>query len=335
MDTLSILNDVLVGLVGGLIVGVANYAYKYLQNKSIERKYPLSGEYITSYDDIEDGKSIRTTTPATLKQKGRNIDGETKFGGQDWKLSGTLTKEGYFSGVYSAVSPWDHGNGNFFLTIGSDKIMRGMWSGYDSKNDQVSSGKYKFVPKISNLEIVQATKDEISDIYKISEEQLGYNYLANESIENMIASDKYIVLVGKIKQYTVGFIVIKILDYGELLKEVRYDKAKIPKPFVNNAIGVIDLVAVLSTFQSKGIGYLLVKEGVKKARGSSDIRNFTSIAWKPTAKSNLGAILNLNGIKYKFEVKNYWTEDSKTKHYECPKCGNPCICSADIHFGVV
>ncbi|MDR1034123.1 MAG: hypothetical protein LBL41_05095 [Bifidobacteriaceae bacterium] len=71
----------------------------------------------------------------------------------DWKLSGTLTKEGYFSGIYSAISPWDHGNGYFFLTIGGDKVMRGMWSGYDRKNDQVSSGKYKFVPKAQDLEI--------------------------------------------------------------------------------------------------------------------------------------------------------------------------------------
>jgi hypothetical protein len=96
VDTLGILNDVLVGFTGGLIVGIVNYVYKHLQNKRIELKYPLSGEYITSYDDIEEGEAIRTTTPAVLKQKGRNIEGKTKFGGQDWKLSGSLTKDGYF-----------------------------------------------------------------------------------------------------------------------------------------------------------------------------------------------------------------------------------------------
>ena len=163
--------NIFIGLLGAAIVSFITYIYEFIKNKLVEKKFPLSGKYITNYEDIVDGKRVVTTALAELKQKGNKIKGKTWFKDRTWVLNGTIMDTGNIYGVYYSESPWDRGIGEFFLSIDMDRKMFGLWSGYDSANDIITSGKYTFKPIINDVEIVDYNRRYSSQILKISDNE--------------------------------------------------------------------------------------------------------------------------------------------------------------------
>ena len=92
--------NIFIGLLGAAIVSFLTFLCNYIKNKVVEHKFPLSGKYITKYEDLVDGKKVITTALACLKQKGNKIKGKTWFEDRTWILEGTILETGSVYGVY-------------------------------------------------------------------------------------------------------------------------------------------------------------------------------------------------------------------------------------------
>lgn len=55
--------------------------------------------------------------------------------------------------------------------------MFGLWSGYDSVNGKITSGKYIFHPVYKDFTIIDLEKGYIPQLLDIADEELGKDYL--------------------------------------------------------------------------------------------------------------------------------------------------------------
>lgn len=325
--------NIFIGLLGAALVSLITYIIEFIKNKVIEKKFPLSGKYITNYEDIVDGKKVVTTALAELKQKGHKIKGKTWFGDRTWLLNGDIMDSGHIYGVYYSENPWDKGIGEFFLSIDINKKMTGLWSGYDSANDIINSGKYVFKPIINNVEIVDYNRKFSSQILKISDKELGKDYFDIKDLE-FFTDDNTMSFckIAKIDNKVVGFAMSVVLSLKELVDYLKIDKKDLPKFIIAaKKICVIKTVSVDSNFHGMGIGYKLVKSLIDDGT-SNNINDFACVAWKSGDKINIKGILEAFDFTAYKEIENYWTEDSIKDGFQCPSCGNPCHCSAVMYF---
>lgn len=223
--------NIFIGLLGGIVVSGVGIISAYIKNKIIEKKYPVEGEYITVFEDKEYDNVVNTTALATLKQSGKKITGETWLNNnRKWILEGTLTERGHLHGIYYAEDPLDDGVGNFFLKVSVDRSMIGLWSGYDSVNEIINSGKYLFTPIIKDYFIVNMDTKHIAQVLSIADDELGKSYLDYNEINTYIsAPDTYICKVALDKMGSVlGFCINKILTTDELVDYLKLEQYQLP-----------------------------------------------------------------------------------------------------------
>lgn len=328
--------NLVAGLIGGLIIAVGTQVIRFIQNKRIEKQFPISGDYISRYDDLENGQRVYRTAPATFKQKGKKVIGETTFDGKrTWMIEGEVSPEGNFFGIYHAENPLDKGIGNFFLKVDNDKVMNGMWSGYDSENNLVNSGSYIFRPVNKNIQIVDLETKYIPEIIRIGDQQIGEQFLESEILENCIhKKDKFIgkVAIDLTRNKIAGFIVSFVIEKEELSNIYKKGVEQIPRSLTYaNEYGVLKSVAVNEEYKGQSIGTRLVSVTLEEFK-KLNITTVFSSAWKSEKGTNMKGIFDSLDFKEVYEIKDYWKEDSLEKQYKCPVCGNPpCRCSAIIY----
>jgi ribosomal protein S18 acetylase RimI-like enzyme len=328
----NFISEVMVGLVGGGVVSAIIYGKGYLERRKLMQKYPLAGKYITKYEDIENGQKVMTTALATLRQRGRKLTGETRFGSQKWLIEAEISDMGNIYGIYRAENPNDRGVGNLFLSINTDFSMHGIWSGFDEENDAISSGKYSFRPIAKDVEIVNAKKKHWSRILQISDCELGKDYISDANLSKIVDDESYLSRVAVINGKVVGFAIAKTVGFADLETLLKVERTKIPRFLsVNDKIGYISVVAVGRSGQGVGIGFKLVKDLVDTLE-EDGITSFCCTAWKNSDRINVGNILKSLDFEEGITIENYWTEDSIQNKYDCPECGNPCKCSAVMFF---
>lgn len=340
MDSNEILGvaweNIFIGLLGAGIVSMITFLLGYIKNKYIEHKFPLSGEYITKYEDIIDGKPVVSTALAVFKQSGHKLKGKTWWNDRAWILEGKIVDTGNIYGVYYSENPWDRSIGNYFLSIDGYKKMRGLWSGYDSANDIITSGKYTFTPIIKNISIENFNTKYSSQILRIADSELGKDYFSIDDLNFFTNKEKMAFCkVAKCNKRVVGFAMSIVLSHNELTDYLKISANDLPK-FINASdnVCVIKTVAVDENYKGIGIGHKLVKSLMKDSI-KNKINDFASVAWKNGNHVNIAGILESLDLKVYKEIKDYWTEDSINENFQCPTCGNPCHCSAIIYFGTV
>jgi ribosomal protein S18 acetylase RimI-like enzyme len=327
---------ILIGLIAGGIVSSFSFAKGKLSEIYSERKYPLAGDYISEFEDEVNGKTILCTAPVALKQKGKKIYGETKLpnDNRSWHLEGHISEGGHIHGIYYANDPHDKGIGNFFLFINNNRFMEGLWSGYDSVNKKINSGKYIFAPVLSDYQIIDMTEDFIPSTIAISDDQLGKDYVTIDSLQQSITGDSknFAKVAVNQKEEVIGFCVCSILTSDEIINTIRIPPIEFPNALrYSKSIGMIRVVVVKETFQRRGVGYALVCDCIEKLI-KNNVTALCSVGWYSSKGVNIRGILstlNFNEIKV---VPNYWKEDSIAKKYRCRDCGEPpCECSAIIY----
>lgn len=360
-------SNILVGVAAALLIGAGTWAKDEAYNKYIERKYPVAGDYLTKFEDEEDGTEIVATAPANLKQNGREIDGRTIMPNDDreWILEGEISTSGYLNGVYYATDPHDRGVGNFFLYINYDRNMEGLWSGYDEVNQQISSGRYTFTPLFDAYTIRPLTADLIPSVIDIADQKLGKNYLETDlleystdsessyftqvaTVDSSFKSDESIaerlaerVLdngpvvseddVGfhlKFDSRVVGFCLGAVFSIPELLDYLHIGENELPKAIAHSErIGLVRTIAVQDEFESQGIGTKLVGDCIDECL-SRDATALCAVGWKEDGRVNIGGIMNHFGFQKAAEYEEYWYDESVEKGYWCERCGDPpCTCS--------
>ena len=326
--------NIVVGIASGGLVALFATLKRKIANYKIEKKYPIAGEYISKFEDENDGNIEIVTAPVVIKQQGKNITGKTKVidGNRCWILEGEISSGGHLYGVYYAEDPYDKGIGNFFLYINYNKRMEGIWSGFDSVNQKITSGRYIFTPVMSDFVIMDALENDIPNIVDISDKELGKDYLNDDDIKSLFNnSDSIFRIVKSTSGEIVGFSYSYYATTDIVKKRTRI--AKLPKSFeYSSNIGVLKTFAVKSKCKNSGIGTALVVDATTKMK-EQNICSVITIAWKSNHGINIAGIMKNNDFLRYNEIPNYWKEDSLKEGYCCPTCGlPPCACSAVI-FG--
>lgn len=329
--------NIFIGLLAATFVGIVSYMRTFLINKLAEKKFPVAGEYLTKFEDENNGVKIESTAPAILKQIGSKINGITYMpeDNRKWIIEGEISNSGHVYGIYYAEDPIDKGIGNFFLKVDNKRNMYGLWSGYDSVNGKITSGKYVFHPFFRDFEIIYITRGYIPQILDISDEELGKDYINYDMLKKITTdADDYIckLAYNPNEAKIVGFCLCMIIVPQDINNIIRIPEDKTPRALIySERIGVIKTVAVDKKYQGYGIGREIVKDCFNELL-QKQVQSMFSIAWKNNEKTNIHGILTGLGFKELIEIPKYWSEDSMKKEYICPVCGQPpCQCSAVIY----
>lgn len=320
--------------IGGLTVIVTICAKKAFIDIKLERKFPVSGRYITKFQESKDDNII--TSSAELKQSGKKIYGITTIPGDNrkWILEGKLSEEGHIHGIYYAEDPIAKGTGVFFLKIHGRKHMIGLRSSFDSENQEVSSGLYEFKPISNNVSIKKLAKSHIPHIISIADNLLGKDHLNQEVLEKISngSPDYYCEVAIDSQSKIIGFSIGYITHPKYIEEKMKITQDEIPRSIkYATKIGIIRTVVVEEKYQGYGIGSKLAESCIKELK-KSGVQMICSIASKHNNSSNMDGILKNLGFKIIAEVPEYWSDDSIEKGYKCPICKvPPCECTAVIY----
>lgn len=174
---------------------------------------------------------------------------------------------------------------------------------------------------------------DVNNVYAISNEQLGQDYIKKQALEEMLNSDQVVILVFEQNNELLGFLLYEIIDKNRLKHELKIINANLEKIIkTENNFGFLNIVAVSEKAKGKGVGSALNFE-IVKIMEQKGIKFSFSLAWKDKEKINIGNILLRVGYIELYEIENYYYEDSIKRNYTCPTCGNPpCKCSAIVYI---
>ena len=331
-------SDILIGILGGIVVSGFFVAVNFVRNKMLEHRYPVAGTYLTTFQDTVGGQSVSVSALAKLTQQGKHIKGETWLeNDRKWILDGQLTDSGNLHGVYFADDPMDKGIGNFFLKVGNNHQMSGLWSGFDSENNMVTSGIYTFRPILDTYSIVDATRTHAPQIIAIANQQLGEGFLPTGELLAMLdARDIYICKTAVDGPTVLGFCLCRLISADELSNYLGVDHALLPR-FVDvaNKIGVIKTIATVQAVQGHGVGFKLA-HAADKALLDAGVGAVLSPAWCNKDHINSDGVLRSIGLQPGALIPNFWATDSVANNYMCPACGTPpCHCTMMLYSKAV
>ena len=325
----TILENTAAAVMGATLSGAVILAAKRSIELIEERKYSLSGEYRSSYDDLVDGESVVQRDIVKLKQRGLKITGEQydKQNNRGWQLRGNIDRvSGHIHGFYKAKGHQDSGVGVFIFEQKNGGVLDGLWAGYDSQNKNIEHGKYKLLPHL-NVRVREAQDEDMARILEIACHALGHDYLDVDDFQN--TSSRYIYVSeyeGKIQ----GFALAECLEkdgFNDVIKGNPWRlSADVKQADRSGKIGVIKFVAIDPAFQKKGIGMKLVQESLAALK-KAGMDLVVSIGWK-TDYVHIEPILLANGFVKRSSFKEFWHKESVERGYDCPRCGNPCHCEA-------
>lgn len=297
------------------------------------KKISFSGKYITQYEDSDRGRIVVRKAPAELHRLGGRVWGKTWFGTQKaWKISGKIYDKKRLAGIYRARGKLDDGFGTFYLELKSNGTLEGYWSGFDSENNSVTTGRYVFKRRDSSYKVRQAKVSDFPAITRIADSQLGKKYITEVYLREIIDDDETtscVVAYNTRTSKVIGFCIYKTVTYEEL-KEIAQGREVNELKF-EKKIGIIKTVAVDEHFKNLGLGSMLVGESLTEME-KQGIRCFASPAWKYSGVVNLASILEKCGFERSIDIPHYWYESSIKEGFNCPHCGNPCHCSCIIYI---
>lgn len=240
-------------------------------------------------------------------------------------IEGEVSDSGYIYGIYYAESVHDKGVGNFFLEFTNDGDLEGLWSGYDSINKKIVSGKYLFKKKPTII-VSKVQEKNLPTILHIADKQLGKDYInANDFIE-----DDFLKFQASINDKIVGFITSKELTIEEVYKKIPTLKDKKLNQFnVVSKLSYIGSIATDPKYEGLGVASALFEYMLNELNKKDYIILMTG--WKSKNGININGIAKKFGFDEILEIKDFWKEDSIENNYDCPVCSNPCLCSAVIY----
>lgn len=301
-------------------------------DKKLRKRFKISGEYMSFYEDVEDGRVVMRKAPVVLKNFLGRISGKTWFGGaQAWNIHAKMYGNKRLVGTYFAKSNLDDGIGNFFLNVVDANTLEGFWSGYDNANSTITTGKYVFRRRYDGYSIRRANVSDFPSVIKIADVQLGDDYLTKERLQKTLdkdLTDEILVAVENATDSVVAFCLYKQISYDEATKICQGNKLR-NLMFAEN-IGYVATVATKEEFKHLGIATALVKRCLDDLRNDG-VTCFISTAWKHAGITNIASVLESHGFIREFEMPKYWYESSLREGYSCPRCGNPCTCSCVLY----
>jgi len=177
------------------------------------------------------------------------------------------------------------------------------------------------------MEIIPIHPQHISRLVQLSDQAFGSNYLNSNYFKTTINSPSDFGFVIKSKDGIMGYIFSSIVTNQEINTHLLKGGNTIANQLKGKTT-IIKHVAINGNYQKQGLGQQLIEHTLNQLKNNCE--QFICVSWKKGATTPMSQLL----IKSKFSlldtINNYWLEDSISKKFPCPICGNPCKCSADI-----
>ena len=147
---------------------------------------------------------------------------------------------------------------------------------------------------------------DVDEVLAIADSQLGEKYITKADLS-----------VGK----------VFVAEEDKLEKIVGFCIAYTDS---NDGRSYVRTVAVNPAFSGRGIGTALVARAVEHLKNIG-AKKILSPLWKHDDVINSDVIFRRNGFAPKYEIRDYWLEDSKKRGFSCPICGNECHCTCVMY----
>lgn len=326
----DIFSELVTGAAGALFVVLGTLGARYYKRYRLEKRFPISGSYISFFEDIHDGKTIVAHSFAQIKQNGTSISITDKTSdGKSWTLDGTIFTGGHISGVYSADAEYDEGVGSFYLKV-SSQSLDGMWSGFDNVNRTTAAGRYWF-RRILDIYIHEAQQEDLNDILHTSGNAFGYGYVEPEQLSN---DAFHYAIVAHVKDEFAGFCFGELLEAGSVSDVIRQNVPILPDDvkIADQAgkLGLLKTLAVRRKFREHGIGTQLLHAAEKTLikRGASCI---IVPAWEVDNKTPIRNLLLRSDYAQWLKHDHYWRAQCDAKQFECIARSEECRCSVTFY----
>ncbi|WP_430010391.1 GNAT family N-acetyltransferase [Methylophaga lonarensis] len=325
------LHDVLAGVIGGIIVALIGWGLTVAKQLYEKKKFPIEGEYLTYFEDMEDGQPVMVTSLTSIKQKGTRIIGKNTLpDGRSWTIDGNIVGTGHVAGVYSADATYDDGVGSFYLKINGDNLD-GMWSGYDNENKTTASGRY-FFKKKAQITISEATEADIPSILNLSIPLFGEGYI--KDVSDYINSQDGAAFVARENDKVVGYALAKRCEKNDLRNLFGEDeKISVDITHADKAgyLGVIKTIGVSPQRQGHGIGEALFKEAESRLK-EKGVKIIVVPGWVDNGKTNIdGLMKHFDYSPFMFDPE-YWKARCEQEEFQCPnKKGTACVCGIKFY----
>lgn len=328
--------NVIVGLIGAAVVAVLTYLLTRVRDIVLDHQFPVAGLYRSTFEDTVDGVVTQTKAIATVKQRGRKIWGPTTTvnGDRTWLLSGRIANGGRIHGAYAAEGPHDEGLGGFFLELLSDGHLDGMWTGYDTENKLVSAGRYSFWPLLA-FPIRRMTNSDLDGSLSVLGNALGSRYVSRGELATYVGQKDRVAFVATSKDGQIHGAATSDLpaDSSSVLELLPADaRARVLNLIPElefNRTGLLRSVAVSPKARGNSVGTSLVRASVDSLwdLGATSI---ISIGWTDIDGCHIQGPLEAMGFEIQGDLEGFWRDDSISKNYLCPTCGQPCSCTARV-----
>lgn len=334
----SVTANIISGLVGADILTVLSGLVRWMIQKRTERQIPLKGQYLTSYEDREgDGQIIKRKATATLKQRGQHITGVTSNldDSRSWNVDINLVRDRYLIGTYSSDDKADGSIGMIFLDRRGDTgELHGLWAGYDPHSNQIESGHYNF-RRFTPPTIAILTPDRAREAMAILGRELGDQYVTDHDIMEYVTrpdalAETAINTDGRVMAVSISEM-IDIEDFQGLFGQHLDAVRKVVPGFSLQTFGLFKSIAVSERYKGRGVGTILLRQALNWFE-QQKATTIVSLAWESDGVCFAQGILESVGFERKLRLERFWYEDSTARGYQCPSCGNPCICTANIYF---
>jgi GNAT superfamily N-acetyltransferase len=325
----NILSELLTGIMTASFVGLVALAIKIFKRRSVERKFPVSGKYISFFEDYLEGNKVVVPSSSRVTQRGDNVQiVTTDLEGRSWTLEGKIMPGGHISGVYSADATYDDGVGSFYLKISKDSLD-GMWNGYDSVNRTTSSGRYWF-NKVADIKFTSDIDKYKNKILHVSSNAFGAGYLDASIIKN---DNENFAIIAKCGEDFVGYClgyIAKINSVQALIKDkdvVVPDDVKMADE--HGSLGVISTIVVTEKFRKRGAGKALISEAEGKLR-EKGAQAIVVPAWKKGEKAFLDNILRNSRYVSWFTHNHFWKKSCEAREFNCVAYDGKCQCQVEF-----
>lgn len=332
----------IVGLTSSLLLGCIGAALTYLLRLAIrltrerldQDLFPVSGTFVTEFEDLEDGLPVLRRATTVLRQKGTEVFGlTTELGsGRSWHLKGSVERGGFLHGAYTADDPHDAGRGTFFFSIGTEEgELDGLWAGYDSRISGIAGGRYR-LRRRPDLELRKATPDDAAAIVALLGGALGERYVRLEQIRALLADENRGAAGVAVSQSgeLVGAVTSSWLRPSELRDHLPAGQEGLVEELdfleYHARAGHIEAVAVAPAYRGRGLATQLVERavGTLEDGGATAVISF---GWEAEGQCAIAGILQSQGFGLARRVENFWGRDNQEEDYDCPSCGDRCRCA--------
>jgi len=186
----------------------------------------------------------------------------------------------------------------------------------------------------SNITVVSFEEQHLVASKQILDQVFGQDYLSEADLQFYLQGDS-LGLVAMADNEVIGISLVQVGTAAQIAQQLLVGGEWLAKAFaVHPTVALRKHLAIKSNWQGRGIGRMLVKDGMKILEDYA--KAIISVVWQESAGKSLGRILQSCGSKPIKTIQNYWAADSLEKKYDCPACHQPpCRCSATIFARII